>query len=267
MRFCPLYSGSSGNLSFVEAGGVRLLIDCGFPASRAAAALRERGVAPETVNGILVTHDHSDHARGVGVFSRKFHVPVYANEATFRAMDGQVGKLDPSLTRVFETGRDFYIGGVNVLPVPIPHDAAEPVCFIFTDVDAKLSVITDAGHFDERMRMAASGSDLVLLESNHDIDMLKAGGYPYPLKRRILGETGHLSNDACGKALVELYLMGVRRAVLGHLSGENNMESLALETVRSVLRQADIPDSAFEVTMAHRERVGDMYCVSRGLAI
>lgn len=141
MRFCPLYSGSSGNLSFVEAGGMRLLVDCGFPASRAAAALKERGIAPDSINGILVTHDHSDHTRGVGVFSRRYHVPVYANEATFRAMLPQIGKLDPAMIRVFETGRDFYLGQVNILPVPIPHDAAEPVCYVFTQQGDRKSVV------------------------------------------------------------------------------------------------------------------------------
>ncbi len=261
MRFCPLYSGSSGNLSFVEAGGMRLLVDCGFPASRAAAALKERGIAPDSINGILVTHDHSDHTRGVGVFSRRYHVPVYANEATFRAMLPQIGKLDPAMIRVFETGRDFYLGQVNILPVPIPHDAAEPVCYVFTQQGAKLTLMTDIGRFDERMRMAAQGSGLILIESNHDIDMLQAGRYPYPLKRRILGETGHLSNDACGQALVELYLTGVHRAILGHLSGDNNLEPLAMATVRAALREADIPDGEFELTLAHRERVGEMYLI------
>lgn len=259
MRFCPLYSGSSGNVSFAEGGGTRLLIDAGLPGKTVAAALESRGVDPRTINGILITHDHSDHVAGVGVFARRYKTPVYANAATARAMTGVTGAIPGALMRVFETGRDFYINSLNVYPFPIPHDAAEPVGFCLADGEAKLTAMTDIGVFNDDLFAAAAGSGLVLIEANHDVEMLKCGGYPYPLKRRILGPEGHLSNDGCAVALIRLYGTGVRRAVLAHLSLDNNYEALALATVREALRAADIPDGDFLISLAHRDAVGDMF--------
>lgn len=258
MRFCPLYSGSSGNAAYVAGGEVRLLVDAGLPGRKIAAALRARGEEPTSVDGLLVTHDHSDHIAGVGVFARKFGVPVYANERTWEAMLPFIGKLAPELMRVFETGRDFYIGGLNVYPFPTPHDAAESVGYAISDGERKLTVMTDIGCFNDDLFAAAAGSALVMIESNHDVDMLKAGHYPYPLKRRILGPEGHLSNDSCAEALIRLYATGVRRAVLAHLSDENNVEALAMETVRQALREADIPDADFLLTLAHRDALCEM---------
>lgn len=259
MRFCPVFSGSSGNMLFVEGGGARVLIDCGFAGSAAAKAMDSIGAPLSSIDALLVTHDHSDHTKGVGVLCRKHHIPVYANEGTFRAMSAAVGKLPGELVRVFESGRDFFIRELNVLSIPIPHDAAEPVGFALSAGGKRVTVLTDIGHFNERLLSCAAGSSLVMLEANHDVDMLSVGAYPYPLKRRILGEYGHLSNDSCAAALIKLYSTGVRRAVLGHLSEHNNYEQLALETVRQALRAADIPDEDFELSIAHRGRVGEMY--------
>lgn len=259
MRFCPLYSGSSGNVSFVEGGGVKLLVDAGLPGRKIELALRERGIEPGEINGLLVTHDHSDHIAGVGVFARRYGVPVYANEGTWDAMLPFIGKVPPRAMRVFETGRDFYIGGMNVYPFPTPHDAAEPVGYSFTDEAAKATVMTDIGCFNDDLLAAAAGSSLLMIESNHDVDMLKAGSYPYPLKRRILGPEGHLSNEGCAEALIRLYGTGVHHAVLAHLSRDNNIEALAMETVRQALREADIPDADFTLTLAHRNAVGEMF--------
>lgn len=259
MRFCPLYSGSSGNALLVLADGVAILVDAGLPGRVVAEALAAAGVAPEQLSGILVTHEHSDHVKGVGILARRYRLPVYANAGTWRGMLPLIGEIPPAQVRVFETERDFYLGGVNVLPYKTPHDANESVGFVFQSGGSKLSILTDAGHVNERMLDAVSGSGLILIESNHDVEMLKAGRYPFPLKRRILGDEGHLSNDACGAALTALYGRGVRRAVLGHLSRENNFESLALETVRAALRASDVPDEAFALSVAHRDRVGEIY--------
>ncbi len=259
MRFCPLYSGSSGNVSFVEGGGTRLLIDAGLPGKTVTSALEARDIDPRSIGGILITHDHSDHVAGVGVFARKYKTPVYANAATMRAMAGVTGQIPPALMRVFETGRDFFINSLNIYPFPIPHDAAEPVGYCLTDGASKLTVMTDIGAFNDNLFAAAAGSALIMIESNHDVEMLKCGSYPYPLKRRILGPEGHLSNDGCAEALIRLYSTGVRRAVLAHLSLDNNYEALALETVREALRAADIRDGDFRIALAHRNIVGDMY--------
>ena len=259
MRFCPLCSGSAGNSLFVEAGGTRLLIDAGLNGRAVTETLASIGEDTRAIDGILVTHEHSDHILGVGVLARRCKIPIYANEATWRAMACAMGNVPPACVRVFETGRDFFIGELNILPFPTPHDATESVGFTIDCGSCRLAVMTDIGHVNARMLDAADRCDLVLIESNHDVDMLKAGPYPYPLKRRILGANGHLSNDDAGKALVSLYMRGLRAAVLGHLSQDNNTEFLALETVRAVLRENDIPDGEFELSVAHRRRVGKMY--------
>lgn len=258
-RFCPVYSGSSGNMLFAEGGGARVIIDCGFTGKAAEKAMDEIGVPLSTIDAILVTHDHSDHTKGVGILSRRYKIPVYANAGTFAAMEPITGKLPEGLMRTFATGSDFYIKELNVLTFPTPHDAAESVGFTLGCGKKRVSVMTDIGHFDDRLLSCAASSDLVLLEANHDVEMLNVGPYPYPLKKRILSSVGHLSNDACGEALIKLYQTGVRRAILGHLSGENNMESLALETVRQCLRQADIADGEFSLDIAHRGVIGKMY--------
>ena len=260
MRFCPLFSGSSGNALFLRQGNTALLVDAGLAGSTVAGALRAIGEDPAALSGILVTHEHIDHVRGVGVLARRLKVPVYANEGTWQGMLQHTGPIPPDRIRMFETGREFYIGSIAVYPFKTPHDANESVGFAFRTEDGKkLSILTDVGHMHDGLFDAVSGSDLILIESNHDVEMLKVGPYPYPLKRRILGDEGHLSNDACGAALARLYRRGVKQAVLGHLSKENNLGSIALETVRACLRAEDIPDGDFALSLAYRDRAGDIY--------
>ncbi|MEG1548270.1 MAG: MBL fold metallo-hydrolase [Clostridia bacterium] len=259
MRFCPLYSGSSGNATLVEAGDVRLLIDAGLPGRTVENALRQCGVDPCTLSAILVTHEHRDHIGGVGVLSRRYSLPVYANAGTWAGMQPITGEIAPKNTRVFETNRDFYIKNVNILPFKTPHDANESVGYVINCGGVMVSVMTDVGHVSERMLAAVQGSDIILIEANHDVEMLKAGSYPYPLKRRILGDNGHLSNENAGMALCKLYREGVKHAVLGHLSKDNNYEALAMETVRSVLREDDIVDELFALAIAHRDRPTGMF--------
>ena len=259
MHFYPLFSGSSGNVSLVTAGDTRILIDAGLTGSAMAGALCETGVDPKSINALLITHEHGDHVRGAGVFSRKYDVPVYANRGTWEAMSAQVGRIAPHNMRVFETNRDFYIQNVNILPFKTPHDARESVGYTLECEGKRLCVMTDIGEADGRLLEAASGANLLLIEANHDVDMLKCGSYPYVLKRRILSSTGHLSNEAAGRVLAKLYLSGLKRAILGHLSRDNNTEALALASVRAVLRGEDIDDSAFELSVAHRDRVSGCY--------
>lgn len=259
MRFCPLFSGSSGNALFVKGGNTALLVDAGLAGSTVAGALRAIGEDPASLAGILVTHEHIDHVRGVGVLARRFKVPVYANAGTWRGMLPYTGAIPEGQVRMFETGREFYIGDMAVFPFKTPHDANESVGYAFRAEGKKLSVLTDVGHMHDGLFDAVAGSDLLLIESNHDVEMLKVGPYPYPLKRRILGDEGHLSNDACGAALAKLFRRGVKQAVLGHLSGENNLGSIALETVRAALRAEDIHDGDLPLSLAYRDRAGEIY--------
>lgn len=252
MIFSPLFSGSSGNATYIEAGDTRILVDAGLPGKRIEEALKAVGAAPEALSAILVTHEHSDHIRGVGVLSRRYDIPVYANAACFEAMLPVIGELKLSCMRVFETGRDFYIGDMRILPFLIPHDAAEPVGYTFTSGHACVGVLTDVGRMEADVFDAVDGCKMLLLEANHDIDMLNAGRYPYSLKQRILSRKGHLSNEASGHALSRLYARGLRHAVLGHLSAENNDERLAMATVKQVLFEQDIYD--MQLIMSHRDR-------------
>lgn len=190
MRFCPLYSGSSGNALLVLADGAAILVDAGLPGRVVVEALAAAGVAPEQLSGILVTHEHSDHVKGVGILARRYRLPVYANAGTWRGMLPLIGEIPPAQVRVFETERDFYLGGVNVLPYKTPHDANESVGFVFQSGGSKLSILTDAGHVNERMLDAVSGSGLILIESNHDVEMLKARALPLPAQAAHPGGRG-----------------------------------------------------------------------------
>ena len=251
MIFAPLCSGSSGNAAFLEAGGVRMLIDAGGPGKRIIELLHEIDITARTIDAILVTHEHSDHIAGVGVLSRKFDIPVYANAECFERMLPMIGGLPARNTRVFESDRAFSIQNVRVLPFSTPHDCAHPVGYAFCAEGKKVSVMTDIGHVTDGMLKAVADSDLLLLEANHDVDMLRAGSYPYPLKMRILGKNGHLSNEDAGFVLAKLFENGVKNAILGHLSNENNTPELALVTVTTVLEEAGLGES-MPVTVADR---------------
>lgn len=261
MYIAPLFSGSSGNCLLAEAGGTRLLIDAGKPARTIEEALREFDTSLGDIQGLLITHEHTDHIAGAGVLARRYRIPIYANGATWQAMERTIGAVPPACRREFETGRDFYIGNINILPFPTPHDAAESVGYCLLHGGRKLTVMTDIGHMNESLYGAAAGSDLLLIEANHDPELVSSSRYPYPLKRRILSDRGHLSNENCGKALCRLYRSGVKGAILGHLSRENNFEQLALETVRSELEKEQIPREEFGLWVAHREAVTGRFAV------
>ena len=252
MRFCPLCSGSSGNATYIEAGGAKILIDAGLSCKRITELLLRIGVDPHALSAILVTHEHNDHIRGVNILSKKFDLPVYANADTWSAMRPQMFGVAPKNVCVFESDRDFYLAGVRVLPFSIPHDAVHAVGFTFSAEGHKAGVCTDLGHVDARILSILSGCDLLLFEANHDVDMLMAGGYPYLLKKRILSGNGHMNNDDCGKALVKLHETGVKNVILGHLSRENNYPELAMVAVRSVLEEAGIADD-MQIAIAARE--------------
>ena len=237
MVFSPLSSGSSGNASFLEAGGVRMLIDAGLTGKQLIELLHEIDIAARTIDAILVTHEHSDHIRGVGVLSRKFDIPVYADAECFSSMRATTGDIAARNMRVFEPDRAFYIQSVRVLPFSTPHDCAHPVGYAIEAEGKKVSVMTDIGHVTGVMLDAVAGSDLLLLEANHDVDMLKSGPYPFYLKQRILSKNGHLSNEDAGRALLALFGRGVRNCILGHLSRENNTPDLARITVEGVLAE------------------------------
>jgi len=262
LRFCPLFSGSSGNSLYLGCNDTHLLIDAGMSGAKITAEMERVGLAPTDLSGILITHEHADHIAGAGILSRRYNLPIYANEATWSAMRDKLGNISENNIRLFETGADFHIGSLDITPFAIPHDAAEPVGYSFYAGRNKLSIATDLGVIRESWLKHIEDSDLVLLESNHDVDMLKAGRYPYDLKRRILGNKGHLSNDAAGKAALQLVQRGVRNIILGHLSGENNFPELAYQSVCCALQSEGVePGRDLMLSVASRDGSSGMYVI------
>lgn len=240
LDICPLFSGSTGNSTYISYGPTKILVDAGVTCKRVVGALGMLDVHPSDLDGIVVTHEHTDHIKGVGVMSRKYDVPIYANELTWEAMAGSLGPVADKNKRVFFTGSDFFIKDVCIHPFTIPHDAADPVGYSFSARGKKVSIATDLGYMTKEILDAVSYSDLLIIEANHDVDMLTAGRYPYSIKRRILSTRGHLSNEACANALVKLYKTNVKRVLLGHMSKENNAVEVAFCTIESILNENGI---------------------------
>ena len=261
MIYCPLFSGSSGNCGYLSAGDTRILVDAGLSGRQIEDALSTVGGTLDGVQGILITHEHSDHVKGAGILSRKYRIPIYANEATWDAMARSLGKLEPAMCRVFVTGEEFCIGGLTVQTFDIPHDAADPVGYRFYYGRSSVAVATDMGYVRGSVLKAVSGSDLVLWESNHDIDMLRNNPHYSPaLKQRILGRHGHLSNESAAEGILRLMDTGVRQVILGHLSGENNTPEKAMEVSLTALAKAGAAvGSDIGLDMAWRDRPGNVY--------
>lgn len=225
LNLSSIISGSSGNCTLVSDGKTNILIDCGASGKRITDALKELGTDICTVKAILVTHEHIDHVRGAGVLARRHKIPIYATVGTHRSMD--VGKVDESLLFAVTPDKAFNIGDIDITPFSIPHDAASPCGYSFTDGNDKLALATDIGRMNNYILNHLHGCKSVLLESNHDIDMLRYGAYPYPLKQRILSDIGHLSNAAAAETALELVKSGTEHIMLGHLSEQNNLPEIA----------------------------------------
>ncbi|MDD2414474.1 MAG: MBL fold metallo-hydrolase [Eubacteriaceae bacterium] len=262
MKFCSLFSGSSGNCLFVSQGNTRLLVDAGLSGVRIEKALCSIDELPAGLTGILVTHEHRDHTHGVGVLSRRYDLPIYANPGTWDAMAPDLGKIAGHNVRLFNTGVPFDIGDLEIDSFPTSHDAKEPVSYGIGDGKHTLGIATDTGILTEALAQFLYGRELVVLESNHDAGMLETGPYPYPLKRRIAGEKGHLSNDVAGKAACDLVQSGVKEIVLAHLSQENNLPLLAYQTTEGRLKAEGITvGQDVGLTVAKRHQCGHVYAI------
>ena len=230
-RFCSLFSSSSGNATYIGTANDGILIDAGVSAKRLKTALLDRDIDPATIRAIFVTHEHSDHIKGIRVFAGAHRIPVYATRGTLLGME-EAGALSEKFpAHELPAGSDVEIGGMQIHAFATPHDSLESCGFTVTMEDErKLAVCTDIGHMTNEIMHNLIGCDLVLLESNHDVGMLENGSYPYFLKRRILSDTGHLSNAACADVAAQLVERGTTRLFLGHLSAENNLPELAFQT-------------------------------------
>jgi phosphoribosyl 1,2-cyclic phosphodiesterase len=266
MRLCSIASGSSGNCIYVGSDNTHLLVDAGISGKRIEAGLNEIGLKTAEMEGILITHEHSDHIGSLGVLARRYGIPIYATKGSIKGIlhTKQVGDIDKSLFREISADEDFTIGDVTVSPLAISHDAAEPVAFILRKEGKSLGIITDLGVYDHYIIQKLQSLDILLLESNHDVNMLQVGNYPYYLKQRILSNRGHLSNELSGQLLCEVLHDKFQTVILGHLSKENNYEKLAYETVRCEITAGDNPYKAddFPIHVARRDRISQVLEVS-----
>ncbi|SFK48360.1 Phosphoribosyl 1,2-cyclic phosphodiesterase [Lachnospiraceae bacterium KH1T2] len=236
MKLCSIASGSSGNCIYVGTGKTNLLVDAGISGKRIEAGLAELLVDAAKIDGILITHEHSDHIKGLGVITRRYGLPIYATKGTIEAMlaTKDLAKTPHELIHEISADRPFELNDITINPIHISHDAADPVAYRFTSDGRSVAVMTDLGKYDEYIIDNLKGVSALLLEANHDVNMLEAGKYPYYLKQRILSDRGHLSNDTAGE-LTEILLSAgndLKTVLLGHLSKENNYDKLAYETVR-----------------------------------
>ncbi|SFB03430.1 Phosphoribosyl 1,2-cyclic phosphodiesterase [Acetitomaculum ruminis DSM 5522] len=258
MRMLSIASGSSGNCIYLGDDNTHIIVDAGLSGKKIEAGLNTIGLTTKDLNGILITHEHSDHIGGLGVISRKYNIPIYLTKKTAQAISNikSVGKIDENLYNYVEKDKSFYIDSLKINPVKISHDAADPVAYTVESKDKKAGVMTDLGYFDEYIVDKISGLDVLLLEANHDLNMLMVGSYPYYLKKRISGDKGHLSNENSGRLLSKVLHDNMKKILLGHLSKENNYAQLAYETVRLEIKMGDNPysDKDFPIEIADRTR-------------
>lgn len=262
LNFCSIASGSSGNCSYIGTENTHILVDVGISGKKVETGLHKLGLKCSDLSAIFITHEHSDHIKGLGVLARRYGIPIFTTKGTREAINGisQVGEIAKEL--FFEVSKDktVQVGELEILPFAISHDASEPVAYRVECEGKSLALATDLGIYDSYIVDHLQQLDLVLLEANHDVRMLQAGTYPYPLKRRILGAKGHLANETAGRLLNEILHDGLQKVFLGHLSRENNFPQLAYETVRSEIVMGDtgfVPDQ-FSIEVAKREDLSSL---------
>lgn len=263
MKLCSIASGSSGNCIFVGSDKTNLLVDAGISAKRIENGLNRIDIKPDTIQGILVTHEHTDHVSGLGVMARRYHIPIYATYETAMALRRikSLGQISEELFHYVEPDKIFAINDISIEPFSTSHDASNPVCYTMQIDGRKVGIATDLGKFDDYTVSKLGDSDLLMIEANHDINMLLVGKYPYYLKQRILGDRGHLSNDSSASLISKLISKKKQHIILAHLSKENNYEELAYETVLCELTRLGISSKDFTLSVAHRDVPSDMVII------
>lgn len=246
LRFSVLASGSTGNAFYIESEKEKILVDAGLSGKQIDRLFGEVQVDPAKLTGILVTHEHSDHIKGLGIIARKYNLPIYANEKTWKAMEGSIGKL--SIDQKFHFGMEEIktFGDMDIESFGVSHDAAEPMFYTFRHDGQKVALVTDLGYVSERIKKTVEDADAYIFEANHDVGMLRMGRYPWNIKRRILGDSGHVSNEDSGLALSDIIGNRTKRIYLAHLSLDNNMKDLARMSVAAVLEERGINIDLFD---------------------
>ena len=252
-KFCSLYSGSSGNSLFIETQNTKLLIDAGVSSKKIENALNDINIDPSTLDGILVTHEHIDHVQGLGTLSKKFDLPVFVNQETLDAMPKQKDKISEKNVKTFKISDKFEIGDLEIKPFSIPHDAANPCGFNIWKDNKKISIATDIGHMTNPILKSLEESLFIMLEANYDPEVLRCSPYPFTLKSRIAGPTGHLPNEMAGKTISHLLKSGLKNAMLGHLSKQSNFPELAYKTVVDELISNNYNVDCISLSVASRD--------------
>ena len=237
VRVCPLCSSSSGNSIYVSSGRTGILVDAGNTAKQLEILMRENQIDISTINAIFVTHEHSDHIKGLRVFASKYGIKIYASKGTMECLS-ELGVLNGKFTYDVITPNGIEVNEMHITPFSTSHDSRESVGYVIKTADnRKVAIVTDIGVVSDTVRSAIQGCDAIVIESNHEVRMLQNGRYPYFLKRRILSDVGHLSNESCAKELPNLVRTGTTRFILAHLSIENNDPRLAYNTSLCSLTQ------------------------------
>lgn len=256
MRVCSIASGSSGNCLYIGDKDTNILIDAGISRKKIVDGLKKIGVHPEQIDGILVTHEHIDHIRGINMMVKMFDIPVYATGSTLDYIRSKDKQGVISMNHLFEVHPDRCIAlkNMEIMPFSISHDAADPVCYTVYSGGHKAGIATDLGIYSQYTVDHLLGSEILVLEANHDISMLEAGRYPYSLKRRILGQKGHLSNEDSGRLLCRLLGKGLKYTFLAHLSKENNYPALAYQAVKcQIWEELGLAELPFQMSVANRD--------------
>ena len=233
LRFSSLGSGSEGNALIVQVHHSVLMMDCGFGLADTEMRLARAGLVPENLDAIVVTHEHSDHLGGVARFARKHKIPVWLTHGTAKVLND--GSISPSLLSIVDPHVAFSVGDILVTPYLVPHDAYEPVQYVFSDGDVRLGVLTDTGTITEHIESTLSGCDALMLECNHDLEMLMSGSYPASLKKRVAGRFGHLDNMAAASLLTSIDCTKLKHVLAAHLSKQNNRPQLATAALADAL--------------------------------
>lgn len=253
LKFCSLFSGSSGNSLFVQSDQSKILIDCGASGKKICEALASINSSIEDIDAILITHEHSDHVQSLGLLSKKYNIPIYINEETFNALtNAQKEKISEDKINFFINDKEFYFNDLTIKPFSIPHDAANPCGYNIHNGKRKISIATDLGHINDSILDNLKNSSFILLESNYDPSILQVSKYPYSLKERIKGPKGHLSNETAGKLISALSGNELKEVMLGHLSKENNFPELAYQTVTEELMRNNIDLNTLRLSVANR---------------
>lgn len=241
LRISMLASGSSGNCTYIETDEKKILVDAGLSGKKIQSLIEKIDRRLEDIDALFVTHEHKDHIHGVGVLSRKYNIPIYANRKTWLAMENHIGAIPIENRCYIEPEEMMSLGNIDILSYNVSHDAAQPQFYAFQKGNKQFVMLTDTGYVSQRLKSQLKNATAYLIESNHEIEMLRYGQYPWSLKQRILGDKGHLSNEAGALAMSEMIGSNTKEVFLGHLSKDNNTKDLAMASMHNLLTLKDMP--------------------------